>query len=115
MGRINYSYKGKYLLQASMRWDGSSRLAEGNKWASFQGVSVGWRIKDEGFMTDVQAISELKLRASYGEVGNTSVLPYQTQDLLTSTCYDWNNVDARGFRLSQLPSPDLELGNFAIV
>src|SRR6185436_7668294 len=51
MGRVNYSYKGKYLLQASMRWDGSSRLAEGNKWYSFPGISAGWRIKDEGFMS----------------------------------------------------------------
>lgn len=107
MGRVNYSYKGKYLFQASMRWDGSSRLSPGNKWASFPGVSVGWRIKDEGFMSGIQAISELKLRASYGEVGNTAVAPYQTQDLLASTVYDWNNVDARGFRLDQLPSPNL--------
>ena len=45
MGRVNYSFKGKYLLQASMRWDGSSRLAEGNKWASILGISAGWRIR----------------------------------------------------------------------
>ena len=107
MGRVNYSYKGKYLFQASMRWDGSSRLAPGNKWNSFPGVSVGWRIKDEGFMTDVSAVSELKLRASYGKVGNTSVAPYGTSDLLALTIYDWNNNDARGFRVDRLPSPDL--------
>lgn len=111
MGRVNYSYKGKYLFQASMRWDGSSRLAPGNKWNSFPGISVGWRVKDEGFMSGVQAISELKLRASYGEVGNTAVNPYQTQDLLMGTVYDWNNVDARGFRLNQLPSPGLSWEN----
>ncbi len=107
MGRVNYSYKGKYLFQASMRWDGSSRLAEGNKWNSFPGVSVGWRMKDEGFMADVAAVSELKLRASYGKVGNTSVAPYGTQDLLALTVYDWNNTDARGFRLDRLASPNL--------
>ena len=107
MGRVNYSYKGKYLFQASMRWDGSSRLAPGNKWASFPGISAGWRIKDEGFMSGVNFLSELKLRASYGEVGNTAVAPYQTQDVLAGTFYDWNNADARGFRLNQLPSPGL--------
>jgi TonB-linked SusC/RagA family outer membrane protein len=107
MGRVNYSYKGKYLFQASMRWDGSSRLAAGNKWNSFPGVSVGWRIKDEGFMADVAAVSELKLRASFGKVGNTSVAPYGTQDLAALTVYDWNNTDARGFRLDRLESPTL--------
>jgi len=107
MGRVNYSYKGKYLLQASMRWDGSSRLAEGNKWYSFPGISAGWRIKDEGFLSGANAISELKLRASYGKVGNTSVAPYQTQGILAPTLYDWNNVDARGLRLDQIANPEL--------
>jgi TonB-linked SusC/RagA family outer membrane protein len=107
MGRVNYSFKGKYLFQASMRWDGSSRLAEGNKWASFPGISAGWRIKDEGFMSGIDVVSELKLRASYGKVGNTSVAPYQTQGTLAPSLYDWNNVDARGFRLDQIPNPDL--------
>jgi len=107
MGRVNYSFKGKYLFQASMRWDGSSRLAEGNKWDAFPGISAGWRIKDEGFMSGITAVSELKLRASYGKVGNTSVAPYQTQGTLAPSLYDWNNVDARGFRLDQIPNPDL--------
>ena len=107
MGRINYAFRGKYLFQASMRWDGSSRLAPGHKWSSFPGLSIGWRIKDEPFMANVGKVSELKLRASYGKVGNTAVRPYGTQDILAGTTYDWNNTDARGFRVSQLPSPDL--------
>ena len=107
MARVNYAYKGKYLFQASMRWDGSSRLAEGNKWNSFPGVSVGWRIKDEGFLSGVNWLTELKVRASYGKVGNTAVAPYQTQGTLTNTFYDWNNADAKGFRLDLIPSPNL--------
>lgn len=107
MTRINYSYKGKYLLQASMRWDGSSRLADGLKWNSFPGISAGWRIKDENFMANVRQVSELKLRASYGKVGNTAVAPYQTQGTLTNTFYDWNDVDAKGFRLDLIPSTTL--------
>jgi len=107
MGRINYAYRGKYLFQASMRWDGSSRLAEGHKWASFPGASIGWRIKDEPFMMALPQVSELKFRASYGKVGNTAVAPYQTQGTLANTLYDWNNADAKGFRLDQIPSRDL--------
>jgi TonB-linked SusC/RagA family outer membrane protein len=107
MGRVNYAFKGKYLFQASMRWDGSSRLAPGHKWAAFPGVSAGWRVKDEAFMAGVNAVSELKVRVSYGKVGNTAVNPYGTQGTLTQTLYDWNDVDARGFGLNQIPSPDL--------
>ncbi len=107
MGRINYAYRGKYLFQASLRSDGSSRLAPGHKWNNFPGVSVGWRIKDEAFMEGVRFVSELKLRGSYGKVGNTAVDPYQTQGTLAPSLYDWNNVDAKGFRLDQIPSPDL--------
>jgi TonB-linked SusC/RagA family outer membrane protein len=107
MGRVNYAYKGKYLFQASLRYDGSSRLAPGYKWNPFPGLSAGWRIKDEGFMSEINVVSELKLRASYGKVGNTAVAPYQTQGTLGQSIYDWNNVDARGFGLSQIPSPEL--------
>jgi len=108
MGRINYAFKGKYLFQASMRADGSSRLAEGKKWTSFPGLSAGWRIKDEGFMSGVDVVSDLKLRASYGQVGNTSIDPYKTQGVLAKSIYSWNNsTGAQGFALSEIPSPDL--------
>ena len=108
MGRVNYAYKGKYLFQASIRTDGSSRLAEGKKWTSFPGVSAGWRIKEEGFMSDVNLVSDLKLRASYGQVGNTSIDPYKTQGVLAKSLYSWNNsIGAQGFTLSEIPSPGL--------
>jgi TonB-linked SusC/RagA family outer membrane protein len=107
MGRVNYSYKGKYLFQANIRWDGSSRLAPGHKWTSFPGVSVGWRIKDEAFMAGITPVSELKLRVSYGKVGHTAVPAYGTQGTLAQSLYDWNDTDARGFGLNQIPSPDL--------
>lgn len=107
MGRVNYSYKGKYLFQASMRFDGSSRLADGSKWNSFPGISAGWRIKDEGFMSAIEPVTELKLRASYGKVGNTAFDPYKTQGTLIQSVYDWNNTDARGFALNLIPSPAL--------
>jgi TonB-linked SusC/RagA family outer membrane protein len=108
MGRVNYAYKGKYLFQASIRSDGSSRLAEGVKWTSFPGVSAGWRIKEEGFMSGVNVVSDLKLRASYGVVGNTSIDPYKTQGVLAKSLYSWNNsIGAQGFTLSEIPSKEL--------
>lgn len=107
MTRVNYAWKGRYLFQANVRWDGSSRLSEGNKWAAFPGVSFGWRVKDEAFMANIGAVSELKVRASYGKVGNTAVNPYATQGTLRQSLYDWNEQDARGFALNLIPSPDL--------
>jgi TonB-dependent starch-binding outer membrane protein SusC len=66
-GRLNYTLKGKYLLTATLREDGSSRFAE--HWGLFPSVALGWRIKDEGFLADVEAVSDLKLRAGYGQTG----------------------------------------------
>lgn len=107
MGRVNYDIAGKYLMQFTLRADGSSRLAEGNKWAYFPGVSLGWRIVDEEFMKNVSWVDELKLRGSYGAVGNTSVDPYQTLGGLRRTVYSWDEVPAFGFGLNQIPNPDL--------
>lgn len=106
MGRINYDFDGKYLFQASLRADGSSRLAPGNQWKYFPGISAGWRIDQEEFLADT-FINELKLRASYGEVGNTSVDPYQTAGRLGSTVYAFGESPALGFGLNEIPNEDL--------
>lgn len=107
MGRATYSFKGRYLLQATLRSDGSSRLAPGKKWTNFPGLSVGWRIIDEPFMSNVGFLSELKLRGSYGVVGNTAVDPYQTWGRLTSTPteYSWGDASGLGFGLDEIPNP----------
>jgi TonB-linked SusC/RagA family outer membrane protein len=106
MGRVNYDFDGKYLFQASLRADGSSRLAPGNQWNYFPGISAGWRIDQEDFLLDT-SVSELKLRASYGEVGNTSVDPYQTAGRLGSTVYAFGDNPALGFGLNEIPNEDL--------
>ncbi|MCG8310220.1 MAG: TonB-dependent receptor [Cytophagales bacterium] len=103
MGRINYDFDKKYLLQFTLRADGSSRLAEGKKWDYFPGVSAGWRIIDEGFMSGVNAMNELKLRASYGILGNTSIAPYQTWGRLERRAA----VGAFGYQLSEIPNDQL--------
>ena len=82
-GRVNYSFKGKYLFTASGRYDGASRLSAGKKWDFFPSAAVGWNISDETFLQGFTPISNLKLRASYGVTGNYSVDVYGTQSLLT--------------------------------
>ena len=76
MGRINYSLKDKYLLTLTGRYDGSSRLAEGNKWGFFPSAAALWKISNESFMQNQSLFSDLRLRASYGVTGNTGINPY---------------------------------------
>lgn len=107
--RLNYAYKGRYLLTASIRADGSSVLAEGNKWTSFPSVALGWNIHKEGFMSNLTAITNLKLRASIGYTGNDNVNPYSSLSLLTvPTYYDFNGTAANGY--SSLNLGNTELG-----
>ncbi|MCL3779177.1 SusC/RagA family TonB-linked outer membrane protein [Prolixibacteraceae bacterium JC049] len=94
LGRLQYEYKGKYLFNAAVRRDGSSRLADGNKWATFPSASVAWRMSEEDFLKDNSLISNLKVRASYGVVGNQAIDPYQTLTRLKSKTYSW---DDKGF------------------
>jgi len=75
-GRANYAYKDKYLVEANLRYDGSSRFAEGNKWGVFPSFSVGWKFSNESFLSDVNWLSSSKLRASWGELGNQNIGPY---------------------------------------
>jgi TonB-linked SusC/RagA family outer membrane protein len=75
--RLNYDYSGKYLLSATIRRDGSSRFAPAFKWANFPSVSVGWRISEEDFMKSSKVFDDLKLRASYGKVGNDNIQPFK--------------------------------------
>ena len=85
-GRINYKYNEKYLLTASIRADGSSVLAEGNKWGYFPSVALAWRLSDEEFMESTRDwMNSLKIRASFGISGNAAVSPYQTIATLTSS------------------------------
>lgn len=76
--RVNYSYKDKYLITATGRFDGSSRLAPGHKWAFFPSTALAWRISEESFMQQASFLEDLKLRLSYGVSGNDAVNPYQT-------------------------------------
>jgi TonB-linked SusC/RagA family outer membrane protein len=76
LGRVNYDYDKKYLFTGTLRTDGSSRFGSENKWGVFPSASVGWRISQESFMENVEQISELKLRVSYGVTGNNDISNY---------------------------------------
>lgn len=78
MARVNYSFKDRYLLTVSGRYDGSSVLAEGNKWDFFPSAALGWRIDQEDFMSDISWINQLKLRFGMGTTGNAAVSAYGT-------------------------------------
>ncbi|WP_255493169.1 TonB-dependent receptor [Flavobacterium sp. SOK18b] len=107
--RLNYTFKGRYLLTGTIRADGSSVLAKGNKWASFPSVAVGWKVNEESFLKDVSFISNLKLRASLGYTGNDNVTPYSSLSVLrNSTFYDYNSTTlSNGFIPSSLGNPEL--------
>lgn len=79
IGRLNYSYKDRYLLEGQFRYDGSSKFAKGHRWGFFPSVSAGWRISEEPFFKSIEAldfINQLKLRASYGVLGDDGSLEY---------------------------------------
>ena len=108
MGRVNYDYKEKYLLTATLRADGSSRFGANTKWGYFPSVALGWNIADENFLRDVRILDLAKLRVSYGTIGNEAINPYQTQALLGRTSYAWDvNTAAFGYRPNSIGNPDL--------
>jgi TonB-linked SusC/RagA family outer membrane protein len=107
MGRVNYRIFDKYLFTLTGRYDGSSRLAEGNKYAFFPSAAVAWRISDEDFIQQESFINDLKLRVSYGETGNSAINPYQTQGSLNLTRYLWGDNVTIGYSPGSMPNPDL--------
>ncbi len=72
-GRLNYSLMNKYLFTATLRYDGSSRFSKDNRWGTFPSFALGWKIKEEGFLRDVKALSDLKLRLGYGVTGQQNI------------------------------------------
>ncbi|WP_352422557.1 SusC/RagA family TonB-linked outer membrane protein [Proteiniphilum sp.] len=98
MGRLNYDYDQRYYLTATFRADGSSRLAKGNKWHYFPSTALAWNIGNEQFMNGTSHIlSQLKLRLSYGEVGNTNVNPYDTMGNMSSNKYIFGSQGVLGY------------------
>lgn len=110
MGRFNYGYKDRYLLTLTGRSDGSSVFGENNKRGFFPSVAIGWNISNENFMINSATIDNLKLRASYGIVGNQAIAPYQSIAKLITDTYAINAVSPSiGVSQStQAANPDLK-------
>jgi TonB-linked SusC/RagA family outer membrane protein len=96
MGRLNYKYKDRYLATFTIRDDGSSRLANGNKWHTFPSGALAWNIAKESFLNSSKHVSALKLRASYGTTANTSISPYQTVGALAGVYYNFGSDNVQG-------------------
>ncbi|MCC2598965.1 SusC/RagA family TonB-linked outer membrane protein [Sphingobacterium sp. FBM7-1] len=116
MVRGNYDFDGKYLFTGSLRWDGASQLADGNKWDLFPSAAVAWRLDRESFLEDLGWINSLKARVGFGVTGNSAVDPYMTLGILTPLYYSWGNIVEDGYVLSDpslrdpLPMPNRALG-----
>ena len=111
-GRANYGFANKYFLTGVVRYDGSSRLAEGNKWSTFPAVSASWRLSEESFMQSRPlGLSLLALRAGWGIQGNQAVRPYGTQLLLRASSdarYPFGSTLTTGLVAAQVANPDLK-------
>jgi TonB-linked SusC/RagA family outer membrane protein len=108
MGRVNYTLRDRYTLQLIGRYDGSSVLADGHKFAFFPAASLGWQIGDESFMKRYPALTDLKLRLSYGRVGNSAIGAYQTLGLLSRTWYATGTSYLTAFGPGSIPNPGLK-------
>lgn len=106
-GRINYFFQNKYLLNFSIRWDGSSRFGKNNKYGCFPAVSLGWRVKEENWLKNVDMLSDLKLRVSYGKTGNFQINDYGSYSLLQANNYILNGVLVNGLAPATSPNPNI--------
>lgn len=107
LGRVNYSFKNRYLATVSMRRDGSSRFGTQNKFGNFPSASLAWIASDEEFLKNVRHLSQLKIRASYGVTGNQEIGLYNSLATLSQTIYVLNSITGVGRVSSRSPNPNL--------
>jgi hypothetical protein len=107
MGRINYGLLDRFLLTLTGRWDGASVLAEGNKWAFFPSAALAWKLEEEQFVKQIDWISQLKLRYSWGRTGNSSVAAYSTGGSIIGAAYVFNETQYAGYKSATMPNSAL--------
>ena len=113
MGRVQYDFAKKYYVYLTMRADASSVFSSSNKWGYFPSMALSWNLTNEDFLLNQTTISQLKLRASYGAVGNQAIRPYQSLGIAQEYNYLFNvggsNVSSSGYSPNyQLANPDLK-------
>lgn len=123
LGRVNYAYADKYLLTASMRYDGSSRFSPDNRWGVFPAASVGWRISEEDFFRDIMSathINNLRFTAGWGRSGNQNIARHQFLGLYAQNSqYSFLGSQVRGINQTRIPNPNIswetvEMLNFGL-
>ncbi len=107
-GRLNYDFRGKYLLEANFRYDASSRIAEDHRWGLFPFLSAGWRLSEETFMKNITWLDNLKFRASWGKLGNQNIRLYPYQDILAINAYAFGNSVEQGAAVTRLTDKTLK-------
>ncbi len=107
IGRVNYSFRERYLVTLSERRDGSSRFGAEHQWGSFPSAAFAWRVSEEPWMQRFPAIDQLKLRASVGSAGNPSIQPYQSLARLTQQQYTLGGTVVPGYYPASVPNPNL--------
>ncbi|GBU07793.1 SusC/RagA family TonB-linked outer membrane protein [Bacteroidales bacterium] len=107
-GRVNYDFRDKYLLEANFRYDGSSRFAKGNRWGIFPSFSAGWRIGEESSVKEIDWMQNLKLRASWGQLGNERISLFRYVDLIQlGQNYPFNGNMTPGAAVTAYSDPDI--------
>ena len=108
-GRLNYNFASKYLIEGTVRYDGSSRFPQNNKYATFPAVAAGWRISEEKFLKGkISWLNELKVKASYGVLGNQNIGNYAYQNVLsTGSNYPFGNAISSGVANLTLVNPNI--------
>mgnify|MGYP000174685139 CR=1 FL=1 len=112
-GRVNYAYDSKYLFEADFRYDGSSRFHKDHRWGFFPSFSAAWRVSEENFMRN-SGFGNLKLRASWGKLGNSSISEYLYQSSYSSTSYSFNNIQSDGLAVTTLANSALKWESTAV-
>ncbi|MFC6099032.1 SusC/RagA family TonB-linked outer membrane protein [Olivibacter domesticus] len=107
-GRLNYNYKQKYLFEANFRYDGTSRLPAGKRWGFFPSASVGWRLSEENFLKDIEWVNNLKMRLSWGQLGNQNIGNYPYQAILQPVEYNIGGALQQGMSLEDLNNENLK-------
>lgn len=108
-GRASYDYKGKYYLSGTLRRDGSSKFTGDNKWGTFYSLSAGWVMKQEAFLQDIAWLSNLKLRAGYGAIGNQDIGLYAYSDRISPYYnYAFGGIASSGYAQSALGNANLK-------
>ncbi len=107
MGRINYGFMDKYLLTASLRYDGSSKFYVDNQWDYFPSFALAWKLHNESFLQGVDALSQLKFRVGYGTVGQSGTAPYETAGRIQESLYVFGEDPAKGYAPELIQTKDV--------